>query len=163
MVLGALLEQATGMSFAAFVDQKLFQPLHITDYEWSYTPTKQVMTGGGLNIRPRDMAAYGNLYLHKGFWDGEPIVSEEWIDTSWQTHATIDGEQTFGYLWWRRSFDVNGQKFQSYYAAGNGGQTIWVFPDLDMVVVMTSTAYGTRYGNHQPVQILQDYILPAIT
>lgn len=163
VVLGALLEQATGMSFAEFVDVNLFQPLQITDYEWSYTPTRHVMTGGGLNIRSRDMAVYGCLYLNKGFLNGEQIVSEAWIDESWRVHATIDDEQTFGYLWWRRSFDVNGQKHRSYFAAGNGGQTIWVFPDLDMVVVMTSTAYGTRYGNRQPVQILQDYILPAIT
>jgi CubicO group peptidase (beta-lactamase class C family) len=95
--------------------------------------------------------------------NGKQIVSEAWIEESWQAHATIDDEQTFGYLWWRRTFDVNERQFQSYFAAGNGGQTIWVFPDLDMVVVMTSTAYGTRYGNRQPVQILQDYILPATT
>lgn len=120
------------------------------------------MTGGGLNIRPRDMATYGYLYLQKGMWQGQQLITPEWIEKSFADHAEIDDEQTFGYLWWRRSFTLNERTIQSYYAAGNGGQTIWVMPELDMVVVMTSTAYGTRYGNQQPVKILQEYIFPAL-
>lgn len=162
VVLGALLEQATGMTFGDYVDLHVFQPLGITDYEWSYTPQKRVMTGGGLNTRPRDMATYGYLYLQKGMWQGQQLITPDWIEKSFANHAEIDDEQTFGYLWWRRSFTLNKHTIQSYYAAGNGGQTIWVIPELDMVAVMTSTAYGTRYGNGQPVRILQKYILPAL-
>ncbi len=162
VVLGALLEQATKQTFAEFVKTYLFDPLGIVDYDWSYTPTRQVMTGGGLNIRPRDMAKYGYLYLQKGQWHDQQLVSSAWIEKSFTNYTEIDEKQTFGYLWWRRAFDVKGRTIQSYFAAGNGGQTIWVFPELDMVTVMTSTAYGTRYGNQQPGNILQDYILPAL-
>jgi len=120
------------------------------------------MTGGGLNIRPRDMAKYGQLYLNQGKWQGRQLVPSKWVAESVREHTRIDDTQTYGYLWWRRAFEVKGRTIETFFAAGNGGQTIWVFPSLDMVVVMTSTAYGTRHGNRQPAQILEDYLLGAI-
>jgi CubicO group peptidase (beta-lactamase class C family) len=162
VVLGALLEIVSGQTYAQLATDFLFGPLGITDYQWGYTPTKQVMSGGGLKIRARDMAKFGTLFLKNGLWNDTHLISEQWVFESTQPHVQIDDQQRYGYLWWRRAFTIHDKTVEAFYAAGNGGQAIYVLPSENIVFVTTSTAFGTPYGNKQPVQMLNDYILPAL-
>jgi hypothetical protein len=84
------------------------------------------------------------------------------VTTSIQPHAQIDDETTYGYLWWLRRFTAGGQQHAAYYMTGTGGNKVVVFPDLDMVVVITSTNYRVSGAHQLSEAILTEYILAAV-
>ena len=112
-------------------------------------------------LRPRDMAKIGLLFLNDGRWNGEQIISEDWIEQSTAQHVTLPGDNGYGYLWWRDSVHVNGEEVELISARGNGGQFIFVLPELDMVVVFTGSNYDSALSQ-QPLGILDRYILKAV-
>ncbi|NQZ80565.1 MAG: serine hydrolase [Colwellia sp.] len=137
--LGRLLEHATGQSITSFMEQNLFAPLGIEKYTY-WALDGQLHTGSALYLSPRDMAKFGQLFLNKGVWNGEQIISESWIEES--TTRYHDAEDWgYSYQWWLTSFNVKGQEIQSFYADGYGGQYIFVLPEIDSVVVFTGRAY----------------------
>ncbi|MEM8982651.1 MAG: serine hydrolase [Pseudomonadota bacterium] len=167
VTLGNVITRASELRIPAFADKYLFRPLGITAYQWPITNSRGnqglAMTGGGLQLRPRDMLKFGQLYLDGGVWQGERLVSSEWIRTSTQTHATSDlyGED-FGYLWRMIDREVDERAVRSFEAWGNGGQFIMVFPALDLVAVFTGENYGQFPEMERPFEMLDRYILPAI-
>src|SRR5262249_16891667 len=82
IVLGKIISKATGKRVEKFAEQFLFDPLGITDFYWAKYPGEIVQTGGGLFLRPRDMAKIGCLYLNAGRWRGKQVVSENWVKES---------------------------------------------------------------------------------
>lgn len=164
VTLGNVITRASGLGIPAFADRYLFGPLGITEYRWPITNSRGnqglAMTGGGLNLRPRDMAKFGQLYLNGGGWEGERLISEEWIEESTRKHATSDlyGED-FGYLWRMIDRTVAGRRVRSIEAWGNGGQFIMVFPSLDLVAVFTGENYGLFPEMEQPFELIDQYIL----
>ena len=167
VTLGNVITRASGLRIPDFTDRYLFDPLGITDYRWPITNSRGsqglAMTGGGLNLRPRDMAKFGQLYLNGGVWEGRRVISEEWIKTSTSKQATSDlyGED-FGYLWQMIDRTVEGRTVRSFEAWGNGGQFIMVFPSLEIVAVFTGENYGLFPEMEQPFEMIDRYILPAI-
>jgi CubicO group peptidase (beta-lactamase class C family) len=176
-VLGEVIRAASGMGMDDFAERYLFAPLGITEHEWEYFSSGMIHASGNLRLRPRDMAKFGYLYLNGGRWQGKQIVSPEWIATStresvsipWSSLAEIKHKRYadipeshgdgYGYLWWLKTYEVDGKPVDAVQAAGWGGQRIALFPDLDMVVVLT----GGNYATHEPVyEILTRYILPAV-
>ena len=137
---GNVITRASGLRIPAFADRYLFGPLGISEYRWPITNSRGsqglAMTGGGLNLRPRDMAKFGQLYLNEGTWAGERLISEEWIHASTRKQARSDlyGED-FGYLWRMIDRTIKGREIRSFEAWGNGGQFIMVFPALELVAV----------------------------
>ena len=160
VVLGELLKAASGMPVDDFAERYLFTPLGITNYNWEYTPVGQVDTGGHIWMTPRDMAKVGQLFLQRGSWDGEQIISSGWVDESTSLQL-MGGDSEFGYLWWRETRDVNGRSFTIHSASGNGGQRIFVVPSADLVVTLTGSHYNTPLWV-QPGQIMGQYVLKAI-
>jgi CubicO group peptidase (beta-lactamase class C family) len=166
-LLGEVIHEATGLHIDQFAEEYLFAPLEITDYRWrTIGDTDVIAAGGGLELRPRDMAKLGLLYLNDGVWNGEQIIPAEWIrrSTSNQVQVPLDwlGElfgERYGYYWWLPVFHTEAGDYAAYTAAGWGGQRIIVFPDLNMVVVLA----GGNYLNQDPTQeIIEEYILPAV-
>lgn len=143
VILGEILKRSSGIPADTFAEKYLFNPLGISEYKWSKSHGGLVQTGGGLALRARDMAKFGQLYLNSGQWQGQQIIPEEWVKTSTriQIKKLVGG---YGYQWWRRIFKVHGKLMDPYYAIGNGGQFIMVFPTLDLIVV--STAQNYDYG-----------------
>jgi CubicO group peptidase (beta-lactamase class C family) len=161
--LGALLQRATRTPLQDFAQQNLFAPLGIEKVKWVVSPTGIAFTGGGLELTSRDLGKLGQLYRNGGTWNGRRIVAQSWVETSTRPHARIDDHTEYGYLWWLRAFRAAGGKdHAAYYMTGNGGNKVMVFPDLDAVVVITSTNYGTRGMHEQTDRMLTDYILPAL-
>ena len=120
------------------------------------------MTGGGLRLQSKDLLKLGQLYLNGGTWNGKRIIPEQWVKTSTQPHAKIDDQTEYGYLWWLKKFKAGDKEYPCYYMSGNGGNKIAVFPELQSVVVITSTNYATA-GMHQLTdKLLTEYILPLI-
>jgi len=159
ITLGGVVEKASGLRIDEFVETHLFAPLGISEYYWWHYPNGTFQAGGGLYMLPRDMAKFGLLYLNGGAWDGDQIISKEWVEKSTKVHISVDSYWNYGYQWWLRTYRANSREFASYPARGWGGQYIFVFPALDMVVVFT----GGNYSTPEPVdEILTRFILPAI-
>jgi len=145
-----------------FSQNYLFDKLGITDFEWQMLRNNFVFCSGDLRLRPRDMAKFGELFLKKGVWNQEQIISNNWINESVKTSFILPPnwwEDGYGYQWWVKSFSVNSITYNSYFANGWGGQYIFVFPDISMIVVFT----GGNYFNSSPVpELFSQYILPAV-
>ncbi len=159
--LGGVLERATKTSVPEFAMNNLFAPLGIQKVEWQITPTGLAMTGGGLGLQSRDYLKLGQLYANGGAWNGNRIVSERWVKTSIQPHAQVGDETKYGYLWWLKAFKSGDKKFDAYLMQGNGGNKVAVFPELDMVVVITSTNYNASGMHEQTDRLLSEYILAS--
>jgi len=101
IVLGEVVRKASGQAADEFAREHLFAPLGITEYRWGKLPDGTVHTGGGLWLRPRDMAKLGQLMLDGGRWRGNQIVGEAWVRDSVKQQAPYRG---YGYRWWLRSF-----------------------------------------------------------
>jgi len=161
-LLGQLVAKAAHIPVDQFAAETLLGPLGITDVHWPYSPLGLAQTGGGLRLRSRDYAKLGQLYLGGGAWNGKRIISAEWIRESVRPHVRVDDDTEYGYLWWLRSFGPAGHKHAAYMMSGNGGNKVAVFPDLDMVVVVTSNNFNTKGMHEQTERILSEYILAAL-
>jgi CubicO group peptidase (beta-lactamase class C family) len=158
--LGAVLEQATHAKLADFAAQNLFRPLGIQHVDWAYSPLGLAQGGGGLQLESRDLLKLGQLYLNGGSWNSKRVVPANWVKSSTQPHAQIDDTTKYGYLWWLKDFKAAERSHSAYFMSGNGGNKVAVFPDLDMVVVITSTNYNTKGMHEQTERLLTEYILP---
>jgi CubicO group peptidase (beta-lactamase class C family) len=130
ILLGGILEEATGQDVLAFAREVLFEPLGIEKVQWDKTTGDHYHTDGGLYLTPRDMARFGYLVLRDGAWDGEQIVSPEWVARSTETHHPIGAGKGYGYQWWTLEDGIS-------VARGHYEQNIYVVPEADMVVVFT--------------------------
>lgn len=167
ILLAGIIRNATGMPFDEFAQTSLFTPLGIDRVRWYYgQPDNLPHAGGGLNMRPRDMAKLGYLVLRKGRWENRQIVSEEWIRESMQHRVTRPRTMgshwvDYGYLWWLLSLPDGGDDADIYTASGAQGQWIFIIPRYDMVVVVTgSTITYTEWAS--PVEFLYTDILRAV-
>lgn len=160
--LGGILERATKVSIEEFAGKNLFAPLGIQKAEWQFSPLSLAQTGGGLGLQSRDLLKLGQLYANGGVWNGSRVVSERWVKTSTQPHVRVDDETEYGYLWWLRGFKSGGKTVAAYLMQGNGGNKVAVFPQVDLVVVITSTNYNTRGMHEQTDRLLSEYILASV-
>ncbi|MBT3479681.1 MAG: serine hydrolase [Candidatus Marinimicrobia bacterium] len=146
-VLSYILTASTKESANSFGKKYLFPQLGITDYTWQDDAYGISNGGFGLNMRLRDMAKLGQLFLQNGKSAGEEIISSGWVNKSSEMIVPFNANKSngYGYLWWMRM--VNGEKM--YYAAGYGGQYIMVVPTRALVVAITSSSqYSGAYGEN---------------
>lgn len=164
-LLGIVLNERLEKPLETYMKQKLFEPLGITNYI-NQTDDNEATPyfGGGLHLTPRDMLKFGQLYLNKGMWNGQRIISEEWVNDSFKKLTRLEDvkeKNEYGYFWWHNTYIINGKKIESIEARGAGGQYIFVIPELEVVVVITSGNFRNS-KTRQPEKILEEYILPAI-
>lgn len=164
VLLGDILNKSVPVSLESYADIKLFKPLHITNYHWEYTPQKVVNTAGGIQMNALDFAKYGQLYKNNGVWNGRQIIPATWVAKTFTKHKVIPGRDNeyYGYLFWNKTYRVNGKGYETFYCSGNGGNSIFVFKDQPIVVVITATAFGTAYAHTQVDKMMEQYILPAV-
>ncbi|QTH43161.1 serine hydrolase [Cohnella sp. LGH] len=160
-LLSIALTKASHMTTKQFAKKYLFEPLNITEFEWS-TDLQGYYNGGTLlSLRPRDMAKLGYLYLQKGKWQGDQIVSESWVEESFTRYVTAEETYGYGYLFWLSEFkDKSGNPVSVYEASGYGGQHIQIIPQWDTVIVVTSD-HESKDDSISDKLIL-DYVIPAI-
>jgi CubicO group peptidase (beta-lactamase class C family) len=139
-LVSAIVRKATGRTLDEFARETLFQPLGITSVEWVRVKGDSD-AGGGLRLRPRDMAKIGQLVLAGGRWNDSQIVSKAWIETSTAPKIEATGGQFYGYLWFLGRSLPNGREVHWAGGLGRGGQSIRVVPELDLVVVVTAGYY----------------------
>ena len=168
LLLGRIIEQRSSLKIKEFAKKYLFEPLGITKYEWGYWDGACAVprTDGGLFLRPRDMAKLGYLFINRGKWNGQQIISSQWIEEATRVHINLYPMKLtgYGYQWWQYKFEINNKTIESHVADGWGGQRIFIFPSLDLVVVFTAGNYSTPH--RQVFDMMYDnvnqYILPAI-
>jgi CubicO group peptidase (beta-lactamase class C family) len=157
-LLSAILTKATGVSTWQFANNTIGRPLGFTITRWPQDPQGIYFGGNDMLLTPRQMVAFGQLYLDRGRVQGRPIVPESWIDRSFVPRArSYWSDQEYGYGWWIR--DLGGHR--TYYAWGFGGQYIFVVPDLELVVVTTSasTVAEDRRSHRRNVFDLVEYLV----
>ncbi len=150
-LLGGILKANTGLHANEFAEKYLFEPLGIKNYRWNTDPMGYPCVGGsngGLQLRTRDLAKIGQLILDKGKWKGKQVVSETWVKKSTDIHINATNISKYGYLWWRDGYKIKDKYLKAICGYGYGGQSLHIFPDLKMVVVMTS------WGRQQRAQTL---------
>jgi CubicO group peptidase (beta-lactamase class C family) len=138
-VFAGILYKTSGLQAAEFAQQYLFAALGINDTFWYAGDGLTAVSGanGGLMMRARDMCKFGQLYLQGGRWKGQQVVPSAWVEESVRPHITINSGAEYGYFWWVHRLTVGKRTVQWFAGRGYGDQIIAVFPDLDLVVVMT--------------------------
>ena len=168
-LLSGIITKVTGMSTREYAGKKLFGPLGISAVKWETTPTGIYTGANGMYMTPRDLAKLGYLYLNDGVWDGCRILSSDWVRESGSIHASFDRQKAYGYLMWvRKEPDAfNGRKIPSYYFYGHMGQYVGIFPELDLLVVMSADITDTRRDTYFVMDLIHDFVVmhvfPAIT
>jgi CubicO group peptidase (beta-lactamase class C family) len=125
-LLADLIARATGMSAAEYARRRLFGRMGITAERWPGS-----RGSSGLLLRPRDLLAFGQLYLDNGVWHGKRIVPASWIRASTRAHALVRRGLDYGLGWWIQP--------GSYAGYGYLGQVLAIFPRRDEVVLVTSS------------------------
>lgn len=155
------------MNIGKVAQTQLFQPLGIsTDGQWRIMEQgwyPGFVPVGRLLLKPRDLLKFGYLYLNGGIWEGQQVIPAEYVTNS--TRPYSEGgwpyEAGYGYLWW---VTQHGQH-AAFFAAGLGGQYIYVIPALDLVVVTTASIVQWQKNPAQEREIKElvpRFILPAI-
>jgi len=161
--LGTLLERATHEKIPDFAQKNLFAPLGIAHPRWQSQPTGVAMTGGGLNLRSRDLLKLGQLYLNGGTWNGRRVISADWVSRSVSPHAQARADTDYGYLWWLPTYRANGREYKCFAMFGTGGNKVYVFPAEQLVLVVTTTNYRVGGAGALTDKLLTEHILPALT
>jgi CubicO group peptidase (beta-lactamase class C family) len=139
-LLSAIIHKVAGKPLDEFVRGALFEPLGITEFEWTRVKG-DTDASGSLRLRPRDMAKIGQLVLAGGRWNDNQIVSKAWIETSTAAKLKATDNQSYGYLWWLGRARFNGRRVTWIGALGRGGQYVRIVPELDLVVAVTAGYY----------------------
>jgi CubicO group peptidase (beta-lactamase class C family) len=165
VLLGRIVDVATGRRIDDWARENLFEPIGIDEFYWKITPAEEVDTEGGLYLSAQDLARIGYLFLRKGMWEEERILSEEWVAASTSPIVTDirpengRSDAGYGYQWWVPDHD--GERTLVFSGNGYGGQFLLVAPDYDIVAVFNGWNIhgGARASTWRA---LQERIIPAI-
>lgn len=152
-LLSAILQQQTGIDALSFAEKHLFEPLGISDIIWRSNSQGITVGYSDINMRPRDMAKIGYLYLNNGLWDGKRIISSQWVEASTRKHIAATILPGYGYQWWILGPGI-------YTAIGHQGQFIMVVPEKNLIAVFTSSL--GRDDFYYPLGLWAAYIIPAV-
>jgi len=161
-LLSAIVTKVSKTSTWQFAQSTLGRPLEISLPQWPRDPQGIYFGGNEMLMTPRQMLAFGELYLNRGRAGGMQVVPSGWVETSCvpRTTSRFDPGREYGYGWWIDEYAGH----DACFAWGFGGQYIMVFRDLALVVVATSstTVSDERWGyRRQLFDLIERHVLPA--
>jgi CubicO group peptidase (beta-lactamase class C family) len=162
MLLSGIIERATGRTAYAFGYDNLFLTIGIPNISWESDPAGHTIGGWGIDATVREFAKFGHLYLNKGWWDGEQVVSEGWVDES--VRPISEGVNFYGYQWWLKP-DSGGNQGSIvpddvFYAQGLLNQNIFIIPGEDIVIVRTATdLFSNKWNRWEFLKLVMESIL----
>lgn len=143
-ILGGILKNSTGEFADKFAEKYLFKPLGITNYNWEINKQNRYPSmAGALHLCPRDMGKLGLLIFNDGKFSGRQVISEDWIkeSTTVKTKIHIPGDD-YSYQWWNLNLKSGERTYECIWANGWGSQFIYIFPQLNTVIVTTGYNYA---------------------
>jgi CubicO group peptidase (beta-lactamase class C family) len=163
ILMGAAVRELSGTPTDELARRELFAPLGVTGETWFRSPYDGLPhCGGGLSLRPLDLARVGYLVLRRGRWGDRQVVPAAWIDASTRplTHPVpgffAGANPSYGYFWWLFPTTRGGSDAGVITGSGSGGQWLFVVPSLDLVVAVAAQ-------NGDGLGLLYDGVLPAVT
>lgn len=158
-IVGAIIEEKSGMSLRDFATEKVFKPLGIEQFYWYTNAANQTVAAGTLYLSTLDFAKLGMLVVNEGKWGNEQIVQADYIKKliARKAYDLTDYwslTDAYGMLWYKKARTINGRTFDYLWASGRGGNQLIVIPKENMVIALTSTAYGPRYGHSRAYEVL---------
>lgn len=141
-VLAEIMERSTKRSLRQTAEQHLFAPLGIADWQWVGDLHGRPMAAAGLRLRPRDLMKLGAVMLARGEWQGRRVVPADWIAQSTTPGIATAPVGGYGFQWWSMTTRWKDMDLPVTAAIGNGGQRLFLVPDLDLAVVTTAGDYG---------------------
>lgn len=161
-LLSVIITKATGMSTREFARQFLFEPLDIKMGGWDRDPQGYYMGGNNMAMTPRNLLKIGQLMLDGGTYKGKRIVSKTWVRDSFKTYTRSNfNPYDYGYMWWNRAVGA----YDVFFAWGFGGQYIFMIPELNSVVIVTSFLNNAnqRRTYKEPIfDLLENHVIPFL-
>jgi CubicO group peptidase (beta-lactamase class C family) len=150
LLLGIILERATGVPVAKYTEEKLWKPLGMeAPGSWSLDSEASGFEKmeSGINARAIDFAKFGRLYLNNGSnWNGEQLISENWVRTSTSANSGSDPSMQYQYGWWIYPSEEEGvvgnNSHHHFSARGNLGQFIYIVPEKNLIMVRHGYDFG---------------------
>jgi CubicO group peptidase (beta-lactamase class C family) len=165
-LIGKISENGTKQSLHDYARAVLFDPLGLGPTQWRTGPNGERNFASGIGMRPRDLARIGQLLLDRGKAGERPIVAPDWLEDSFKPRVTMRDRREYGYHWYLGEMAFNsasGPRQERWIAAfGNGGQRLFVFPRLDLLIVITAGNYDRRDQGTPPIRMLTEVILPSL-
>ena len=137
-----------------FIKTELLDRMGITQYHWESAISGLPKSAAGSAFLSRDMVKFGQLILNQGKWQGQQLIPEAYLARA-TTPSTVN--EHYGFFWWVDDYTVGGKTYHSIQGRGAGGQFIFMFPELDLVTVVTSHDKGM--GNM--LKTLPQRMIPA--
>lgn len=159
VLIGAVIEEATGMSLRDYAVEKLFKPLNIEQVYWYTNVSNQTGAAGNLYLTTLDFAKIGLLVCDEGRWNGRQLVDPDYIKEI-MTSEVFDLRDNnpyadyYGLLWYKSHRSFGDKTIDYLFASGSGGNHLIVIPKMNMVIALTSSAYGPYHGHGRSFAIM---------
>lgn len=164
VLVGKIIEKGVGASINDYARRVLFDPLGIGPAEWRAVREGEPIFASGLRMVPRDLARIGQMLLDGGKAGARQIVPAAWLADSFKPAARINDRRHYGYHWYVGNVPHESpegpRRARWVGATGNGGQRLIIFPDLELVVVITAGNYNLR--GRAPDDLFNEIILPSV-
>jgi CubicO group peptidase (beta-lactamase class C family) len=169
-LLAEIIHKVSGKNICEFAEENLFSPLGITNKQWTNLANMKIpAAASGLRLTSRGLLKFGILYKNHGVFNTTQIIDSAWVEKSLSdyiqrpdlTHLNLENG-AYGFQFWTYEFNVKGKTIRVVEAKGNGGQSIFICKELDLVVVITAGNYDKLQHNYIPYRILKDYILSSM-
>ena len=154
--------RATGESPAYSFDRLVAAPLGINHYAWALDRARNPYGGGGMALRARDFAKFGQLMLNKGTWRGKRILSDDFVARASSQLTKINGLRDYGLAWWPQTYQYMNRTVHAYSALGAGGQVVYVIPELDLVIATMGGSYASRGWRYLTGEFITSFVLPSV-
>ncbi|MEO6687240.1 MAG: serine hydrolase [Dyadobacter sp.] len=169
-LLAEIIQKVSGKNICQFAEENLFRPLGITNKEWVDLTLKKIpAAASGLRLTSRELLKFGILYKDNGVFNITRIIDSNWIKASLSDHiqrpdlTALNLENgAYGYQFWTYRFNIKNKTVSVIEAKGNGGQSVFICKELNLVVVITAGNYGELQHNSIPYKILKEYVLNSI-
>lgn len=158
--LGIIMEDITG-NLNEYINKNVFNPMNITDYSFQYSPSSEILMGGGLKLTSRDLLKFGQVILRDGLYNKTKIVSKDWVNKMTTIYKTDeDSGSGYGYLLWNYDFPYMQNSINCWFMAGNGGNIILISKEIDTVIVITRENFNSSNMAMETIQMVSNYLIP---
>ena len=137
-----LVEAVVPGSAKDFIKNEFLGKMGISNYGWQEDISGLPKSAAGSSLRSRDMIKMGLLVLNKGKWNGEQLIPEKFIEAATSPLTVSWRNNSYGYFWWVNEYKINGKTYICKAGRGAGGQFIFMFPQLELITVVTAHNKG---------------------